>query len=940
MTSYRREFTDKIIVILCLCASLVVVAMLFWIITMLFVSGLPSFSWYFITTPENAAGGMGNGIANAIVGTILISLSATIIAAPFGLGTAIYMRRYAEDNGITQAFRFLLEVLSGTPSIVIGIFGFLIFVIYMKQILGGFSLIAGAVALAILIMPVIERATEDAIDRVPPDLEEGSYALGASKWQTISGITIPTAFSGILTGFTLGFGRAAEESAVVILTAGYTQYMPEFGILSTTGSQGGVKVYPFQDMVATLPYTVYHSFQNPSLVKPSAGFAAAFVLVVIVFSINIAGKAFLSYGFGGCRTNDPSVFDALKKRLFPSPTASSTPISAGKPQDIPLPGKKSNFAETLKVGVGQIHSAHADSEMKKSGEPVIVSLTAPAISLGPPERVEPEPAPALDKAQISKAISFYEEDTPPGVPRKPDSHTKLQWRLRNPISSIRTRIRTWLQSVHLRRSKTASSPQPESVASPVVPQKEKTKSRFNLRDFLRPFLFTLIPFILVAGLLIVLAAVIPTLSPPGTGGVLDFVKSIVIAIVICAICAIIALFLLRRSAQILKMRKKNPLLGNRTGAIIAVIVGICLVLVGAFILSAHLFVPPVTTVSAAQEAGTSSAGVINTPIFSFNLQPQDLILLQKMNNPAFSINLQDGDLQIRIINQTITSMNMSLPATAGGTDSILAAGTGTTQDKSARLAAFLAQQNAGEENSVSSTATATPSPTVTLTPAPAAAAAQNQAVTGKYALDLGESYWYGDNSRPCLATVYNTSVLPFYFWWDMSWNRFVQQTPAQTGDVFLVIFIRIEDTGNMSALVPSADSFVVVNNGQTYTHNPYFDTSVLTQNEINYYSVHYDQLPYQWIREIGNQKRDYAFLTGFNVFGENTTAITTFTTNAPPSPGFDTNGQGYFIMPGRSNAIDGYLIYEVPSSVAADLKDTYVQVSFNSFSPAQWRLSK
>ena len=137
-------------------------------------------------------------------------------------------------------------------------------------------------------MPVIERAIEDAIDRVSQELEEGSYALGADKWQTIRGITIPTAFTGILTGITLGFGRAAEESAVVILTAGYTQYMPEFGIRSGSDALGTVKIYPIQDQVATLPYTVYHAFQNQTLVKPSSGFAAAFVLVVIVPTINIS----------------------------------------------------------------------------------------------------------------------------------------------------------------------------------------------------------------------------------------------------------------------------------------------------------------------------------------------------------------------------------------------------------------------------------------------------------------------------------------------------------------------------------------------------------------------------------------------------------------------------------------------------------------------------
>jgi hypothetical protein len=335
--------------------------------------------------------------------------------------------------------------------------------------------------------------------------------------------------------------------------------------------------------------------------------------------------------------------------------------------------------------------------------------------------------------------------------------------------------------------------------------------------------------------------------------------------------------------------------------------------------------------------------VVNTPIFTFNLQPQDLITLQKMNNPVFSFDLQDGNLQIRVVNQTVTSINLSLSA-AGSTGSIPTTAAGTTTDRNAQLAALMASEDAGDKNSVSTAATATPSPAVTLTPALVAATpAQAPAVPVKSALDLGESYWYGDNYRPSFATVYNTSVLPFYFWWDIDWNRFVQQTPVQSGDVFLVIFIRIEDTGNMTAIVPSADSFVVVNNGQTYTHNIYFDTSVLSQSEITYYTANFDKLPYQWIREIGQQKRDYAFLTGYNVFGQNQTLATNYTginsALIPPSPP-DTNGQGYFIRPGRSNAIDGYLIYEVPASVAADLKDTYVQAGFNSFSPVQWRLAK
>ena len=158
---------------------------------------------------------------------------------------------------------------------------------------------SGSVALSILIMPVIERAIEDAIMRVDLSLEEGSYALGATKYQTIRGITLPVAMSGILTGTILGFGRAAEESAVVILTAGYTQFMPELAVKSNPAFVFGVKVYPVQDLVASLPYAVYHAYENSNVIPLSNGFAAAFVLICVVLIINIAARVVLHLGFAG-----------------------------------------------------------------------------------------------------------------------------------------------------------------------------------------------------------------------------------------------------------------------------------------------------------------------------------------------------------------------------------------------------------------------------------------------------------------------------------------------------------------------------------------------------------------------------------------------------------------------------------------------------------------
>ncbi|MBP2029446.1 phosphate transport system permease protein [Methanohalophilus levihalophilus] len=251
---------------------------------------LPSLSWAFIFTAESDVEGLGGGVANAVIGTVLLSVLSPLLATPLAIGTAVYLKRYATNEKLVKSLSFMLDVLSGTPSIVLGIFGLLFIVIYMREVTGGFSLISGVIALAILILPVIERATEEAIDTVPQSLEEGSYALGATKWHTIRDITLPYALSGILTGIVLSIGRAAEESAVVILTAGYTQFSPELKVAANEKLIFGVKVYPFQDLIAALPITVYKSFEFPHLIDPSQGFAAAVVLIFIVMVINFTTR--------------------------------------------------------------------------------------------------------------------------------------------------------------------------------------------------------------------------------------------------------------------------------------------------------------------------------------------------------------------------------------------------------------------------------------------------------------------------------------------------------------------------------------------------------------------------------------------------------------------------------------------------------------------------
>jgi len=254
------------------------------------VKGLPALNLGFIFSSESEVEGFGGAIGNAVVGTVFLSLFSTILATPLAIGTAVYLTKYSKGGIISRSLSFLLDVMSGTPSIVLGIFGLLLLVFYMRTFTGGFSFISGSIALAILILPVIERATEEAINRVPTDIEDASYSLGATRWETIKFVTLPYALTGILTGIVLSIGRAAEESAVVILTAGYSQFFPEYGVSPSDKLIFGVKIAPFQDLIAALPITVYHSFEFPHLVSISEGFAAAFVLIVIVMVINAATR--------------------------------------------------------------------------------------------------------------------------------------------------------------------------------------------------------------------------------------------------------------------------------------------------------------------------------------------------------------------------------------------------------------------------------------------------------------------------------------------------------------------------------------------------------------------------------------------------------------------------------------------------------------------------
>jgi len=289
----KRFLEEKTFIVITGLAAAITSLLLILIVGKIALESLPALNLYFLTTAEVDTPGFGQAIGNSIVGTIYLSLLSVIFAMPISIGTAIFLKKYARESVLTRTVRFLIDVLAGMPSIVLGVFGMLFIVIYLKPLTGGFSLISGALAMAILILPVIEKAAEEAIGTVPKELEEGSIALGGTKWTTIRKITIPYALSGIMTGIVLGIGRSAEESAIVVLTAGYSQFYPVLETLQNPKMPFGVQLGPFQEPVGALSISVYHMFQFPNIVPRANGFAAALVLIVIVMVINLLARLIL-----------------------------------------------------------------------------------------------------------------------------------------------------------------------------------------------------------------------------------------------------------------------------------------------------------------------------------------------------------------------------------------------------------------------------------------------------------------------------------------------------------------------------------------------------------------------------------------------------------------------------------------------------------------------
>ena len=245
-----------------------VILMLAIIIGHILIKGIPALSIEFLTTSP-APGGRGGGIYPAIIGSLELIAGTAVIALPLGVLTGIYLNEYAKDTRFTRIIREAIDLLNGTPSIVFGMFGMVLFVTAMGF---GYSLLAGWITLAFMILPVIIRTTEEALKSVPKDLREASRAMGATKWRTIYKVVLPAAMGGVVTGAILSIGRAAGETAPIMLTA---------AVISQPHLAGSIL-----DPVMALPLHLYHlAMDLPGTTELQYGTATVLLIIVLVFFV-------------------------------------------------------------------------------------------------------------------------------------------------------------------------------------------------------------------------------------------------------------------------------------------------------------------------------------------------------------------------------------------------------------------------------------------------------------------------------------------------------------------------------------------------------------------------------------------------------------------------------------------------------------------------------
>ncbi|SFP01189.1 phosphate transport system permease protein [Geodermatophilus dictyosporus] len=271
----RRKATDRLVTCLVTTAFGVAMVPLVSLVWTVLDNGLARFDATFFSNSMFRVVGEGGGAYHAILGTLVITALATVISVPIGLMTAIYLVEYATGR-LKRAITFFVDVMTGIPSIVAGLFAFALFtLLFGNDVRLG---VMGAVALSVLMIPVVVRSCEEVLKLVPNELREASFALGVPKWRTIVKVVLPTAIAGLGTGVTLAVARVVGETAPLLVTVGLIT---------------GTNLDPFDGRMATLPVFAYYQLTQPGTDTQAfldRAWTAALVLIILVMALNVVAR--------------------------------------------------------------------------------------------------------------------------------------------------------------------------------------------------------------------------------------------------------------------------------------------------------------------------------------------------------------------------------------------------------------------------------------------------------------------------------------------------------------------------------------------------------------------------------------------------------------------------------------------------------------------------
>ena len=266
----RRKFVNTMSTVLSGVAVAIGVAGLVWILATLFVKGLPAMNWAFFTESTPAPGSEGGGMANAIVGSLLIVGLTTVVSTPIGILAGIYLAEFGDRSRVAAVTRFVTDIMLSAPSIVIGLFVYALFVATTKH----FSGWSGSVALSLIAVPVVVRTTENMLKLVPGSLREAAFALGMPRWRVSLDVCLRAVQGGVITGILLAVARITGETAPLLFTALNNQFF----------------TWNMNEPMANLPVTIFNFAMSPYENWQSLAWGASALIAILVLLLNIVAR--------------------------------------------------------------------------------------------------------------------------------------------------------------------------------------------------------------------------------------------------------------------------------------------------------------------------------------------------------------------------------------------------------------------------------------------------------------------------------------------------------------------------------------------------------------------------------------------------------------------------------------------------------------------------